>query len=50
MLEISQKRLLCDDENVNTFLNVSTLITEYVKPDLNACPTRQISSKGVKRW
>jgi hypothetical protein len=28
MLEISQFVLLCDDENVNTFLNVSTLITE----------------------
>jgi hypothetical protein len=26
--QAEQKRLLCDDENVSTFLNVSTLITE----------------------
>jgi hypothetical protein len=29
MLDRTQERLLCDDENVNTFLNVSTLKTEY---------------------
>jgi hypothetical protein len=29
MLEISQKRFLLDNEAGNTFLNVSTLKTEY---------------------
>jgi len=37
VLEISLDDFLLDDENVNTFFNVSTLITEYVKSRALPC-------------